>query len=117
MPFSAPKVLTRVAMSAAALVIASVLVYSLRPSDANTATPAATVPTPPVKLSLSANPSNSTVIYTYDGLNRLTGVKYGDGTTVTYTYDAVGNRSAMKTTVAPGRSFFPLVVTGSAKGW
>ncbi len=31
--------------------------------------------------------------YTYDDLNRLTEVDYGNGTTITYTYDLLGNRT------------------------
>ena len=34
----------------------------------------------------------ATVTYTYDNLNRLTKVVYGDGTTEEFTYDAAGNR-------------------------
>ena len=33
-----------------------------------------------------------TAQYTYDAMNRLTQVTYGDGTTVKYTYDKMGNR-------------------------
>ncbi len=35
------------------------------------------------------------VTYTYDSLNRVTSVDYGDGATEDYTYDAAGNRSTM----------------------
>ena len=38
-----------------------------------------------------------TITYTYDDLNRLTKMNYGNGTTTTYTYDAAGNRLAMIT--------------------
>lgn len=31
-------------------------------------------------------------IYSYDSLNRLTNVNYGNGAVISYTYDAVGNR-------------------------
>lgn len=34
---------------------------------------------------------NSTASYTYDALNRLTQVKFGDGRVVTYTWDLAGN--------------------------
>ena len=34
----------------------------------------------------------ATITYTYDNLNRLTKVVYGDGTTEEFTYDAAGNR-------------------------
>ena len=35
---------------------------------------------------------SATITYTYDNLNRLTRVVYGDGTTEEFTYDAAGNR-------------------------
>ena len=38
-----------------------------------------------------------TITYSYDDLNRLTKMNYGNGTTTTYTYDASGNRLAMIT--------------------
>ena len=41
--------------------------------------------------------------YTYDSLNRLTGVVYADGTTIAYTYDASGNR--LSTSTSGGCSF------------
>jgi YD repeat-containing protein len=39
----------------------------------------------------SGFPANLSAVYTYDALNRLTQVKYGDGRTVQYTWDAAGN--------------------------
>lgn len=36
--------------------------------------------------------------YSYDNLNRLTKVIYGNGITVTYGYDALGNRTSKKVT-------------------
>jgi YD repeat-containing protein len=33
-----------------------------------------------------------TATYNYDAMNRLTQVKYTDGTTIKYTYDKMGNR-------------------------
>lgn len=49
------------------------------------------------------------ISYTYDDLNRLQKITYGDGTVIEYTYDEVGNRTQKKitdtttpvTTVAP----------------
>lgn len=38
---------------------------------------------------------SANVAYTYDELNRLIRVEYGDGTAITYTYDAAGNRTAL----------------------
>jgi len=35
---------------------------------------------------------SATITYTYDNLNRLTKVVYGDGTTEEFTYDSAGNR-------------------------
>jgi YD repeat-containing protein len=39
-----------------------------------------------------------TIQYTYDSMNRLAMVQYGDGTTVAYTYDKMGNRLTMEVT-------------------
>jgi YD repeat-containing protein len=39
--------------------------------------------------------SAATVTYTYDNLNRLTGVDYGNGSTEQYSYDAAGNRLSL----------------------
>lgn len=38
--------------------------------------------------------------YTYDSLNRLTNVNYGNGSAISYTYDAAGNRLAYSGAVA-----------------
>jgi len=38
----------------------------------------------------------ATITYTYDSLNRLTKVDYGNGDTIEYTYDAAGNRLTLK---------------------
>src|SRR3990170_746538 len=40
----------------------------------------------------------ATVIYTYDALNRLTTVDYGNGGTISYAYDAAGNRLSLVST-------------------
>lgn len=39
----------------------------------------------------------NSVSYTYDDLNRLTQVTYGNGVVITYTYDEVGNRTQIMT--------------------
>jgi len=58
-------------------------------------------------LCLSALASAET--YTYDALNRLTAVDYGNGTTIAYTYDAAGNRlSSAATSVALAPAEFTL---------
>ena len=41
--------------------------------------------------------SVAAITYTYDSLNRVTGVDHGDGYTETYTYDAAGNRLTLVT--------------------
>jgi RHS repeat-associated protein len=40
-----------------------------------------------------------TIVYTYDGLYRLTGAGYSNGEQFQYTYDAVGNMTVMTTTI------------------
>ena len=44
------------------------------------------------------NPRTRTIDYTYDSLNRLTGVQYSDGSSIQYRYDEVGNREMMTST-------------------
>ena len=39
--------------------------------------------------------SAATITYTYDNLNRLTKVDYGNGATIDYSYDAAGNRKTL----------------------
>ncbi len=43
--------------------------------------------------------SEGTTDYSYDGLYRLSGVSYPDGTSTQYRYDAMGNRTTMTSTV------------------
>ncbi|MGE0918339.1 Ig-like domain-containing protein [Trichlorobacter lovleyi] len=38
-----------------------------------------------------ATAASAAVSYTYDSLNRLTNINYGNGASITYTYDAAGN--------------------------
>ena len=44
---------------------------------------------------LLLSPLSWAITYSYDGLNRLTAVDYGNGTSQTYSYDAAGNLLAM----------------------
>ena len=41
----------------------------------------------------------TTITYTYDALQRLTGADYSDGKDFTYAYDAAGNRTAYTETI------------------
>ncbi|MBI5750460.1 MAG: RHS repeat protein [Nitrospinae bacterium] len=43
--------------------------------------------------------SAATVTYTYDNLNRITSVDYGNGNIEEYTYDEAGNRLTLTVTV------------------
>ncbi len=45
--------------------------------------------------------SHAATIYTYDELNRLKRVEYGDGTVIEYTYDGVGNRTSVQSPTPP----------------
>ncbi len=49
----------------------------------------------------------ATVTYTYDSLNRITNVDYGNGNTEKYTYDAAGNRISL-TLSPPDISVLPV---------
>jgi YD repeat-containing protein len=49
---------------------------------------------------LVVNASGAGVTYSYDSLNRLTNVDYGNGSVISYTYDAVGNRLSYSGAVA-----------------
>src|SRR5687767_14467912 len=40
----------------------------------------------------------TTITYTYDKLNRLTGVIHSGGASIIYTYDGAGNRTSMQVT-------------------
>ena len=51
-------------------------------------------------LSFDTFAATETINYSYDGMLRLMGVEYGDGTTVDYGYDALGNRLAKTTTLS-----------------
>jgi hypothetical protein len=45
-----------------------------------------------------SHPSSAAITYTYDNLNRIIGVDYGDGYSDAYTYDSAGNRLTLATT-------------------
>jgi len=47
-------------------------------------------------LFIGAKSHAAAITYTYDSLNRLTRVVYGNGDTIEYTYDAAGNRLTLK---------------------
>jgi YD repeat-containing protein len=47
----------------------------------------------------SAALSRRTIVYTYDGLYRLTGAGYSSGEQFQYAYDAAGNMTALTTTL------------------
>ncbi len=80
-----------------------------------------------IPLSVFSQSTESTT-YTYDKLNRLTGVTHSSGARVIYTYDAAGNRKSLEIsgavttpiiaslnpgTVVAGSPQFTLTVTGS----
>lgn len=50
---------------------------------------------------------SDTISYTYDKLNRLTGVFYSSGASIIYTYDAAGNRTSLQVT---GSSSVPVII-------
>ena len=54
---------------------------------------------------LSMQATSGTSSYAYDDLHRLTNVTYPDGETVNYSYDAMGNRSAMTSSVSGSTSY------------
>jgi YD repeat-containing protein len=55
----------------------------------------------------SFSQQSETITYTYDKLNRLTGVIYSSGTSIIYTYDAAGNRTLVQVT---GASTNPVII-------
>ena len=56
------------------------------------------------------------ITYTYDQLNRLTGVVYEDGTIIEYMYDDAGNRTIRNVITSPGQdaSFTATPMNGTA---
>ncbi len=61
--------------------------------------------------------AQTTVNYTYDALNRITKVEYGNGVTVTYTYDALGNRTSKSVTGSVAKTYIVSVsVTPKGSG-
>src|SRR5205085_298709 len=51
---------------------------------------------------------SDTITYTYDKLNRLTGVIYTSGPSIIYTYDAAGNRTSVQVT---GANSIPVIIS------
>jgi len=43
--------------------------------------------------------AQKTIDYKYDAFNRLTEVKYGNGSVITYSYDELGNRKTLTTLI------------------
>ncbi len=54
--------------------------------------------------------AETTATYTYDDLNRLIRVQYGDGSSIEYGYDEVGNRTVKET--QPPCSNLPVRIAG-----
>ena len=48
-----------------------------------------------------------TISYTYDGLDRLSSINYGDGKTAAYTYDEAGNLVAVGSVSQPAAETVP----------
>ena len=52
----------------------------------------------PIAIFLFADQSSGNAVYTYDETNRLTNVKYSNGTLIHFTYDEAGNMTGRKIT-------------------
>ena len=68
-----------------------------------------------VLLSISTQ-SAFAIIYSYDSLNRLTNVDYGNGSVISYTYDAAGNRLTYSGVVANDTNAPIISITNPTSG-
>jgi len=60
--------------------------------------------------------SAQAAIYSYDSLNRLTNVNYGNGAIISYTYDAVGNRLTYSGVITNDVSDPTITITNPTSG-
>jgi YD repeat-containing protein len=64
-----------------------------------------------------ANALAGAIIYSYDSLNRLTNVDYGNGSVISYTYDAAGNRLTYSGAVATDTIAPSISITNPTSGY
>ena len=67
-------------------------------------------------LLLSANAMASTVVFSYDSLNRVTNVNYGNGSVISYTYDPAGNRLTYSAVVSGDTTPPAIAITSPTTG-
>src|SRR5256885_752124 len=65
---------------------------------------------------LAGNAFGGSTIYTYDGLNRLKSVDYGNGAVISYTYDAAGNQLAYSGVVTNDAISPTITITNPTSG-
>src|ERR1022692_4660812 len=58
----------------------------------------------------------SSVLYSYDSLDRLTNVDYGDGSVIGYTYDPAGNRLTYSAVVSGDATSPTIAITNPTSG-
>src|SRR5665647_3610698 len=66
---------------------------------------------------VTVNASGAGVFYSYDSLNRLTNVDYGNGSIIAYTYDAAGNRRTYSGAVANDTIAPSIAITNPTSGY